>query len=206
MQINTLAFNISGGILLLFAIAILVHIFVIRHWYRNWGATPDERRMALPGDEFIPPHSDVTTRAITILMPKEKIWPWLLLIGVERAGFYSYYWMENLFGAAMPSEKAPLPNLEPLKVGDPVSMMGGGPPQTKLTVSRIEPGSAISFGGWTFFLKPISPESTRLIVRYPFTVGTPGDKAFFYGFFEIIHFILESGMMMGIKQRAETTA
>ena len=204
MQINSLALTVSGGILLLFSITVLIHIIVIRPWYRTWGATPEECMMVLPGDEFIPSHSDVTTRAITIQSPAEKIWPWLLLIGVERAGFFSYYWMENLFGAAMPSENAPLPNREPLKLGDPVSMMGGGPPQTKLTVSRIEPGYTISFGGWTFSLKPVSPGSTRLIVRYPFGVSTAGDAAFFYGFFEIIHFILESGMMMGLKQRAES--
>jgi len=205
MQVNTLAFTIVGAILLLFVIAILVHIFVIRPWYRNWGATADESRMPLPGDHFVPPRSDITTRAITIHASAEKIWPWLIQIGVERAGFYSYYWMENLFGANMPAENAPRPETEPLKLGDPVSMMGGGPPQTKLTVSLIQPDCAISFGGWTFFLKPVGPDTTRLVVRYPFVVDTPGNSAFFYGFFEIIHFILESGMMMGIKQRAEAT-
>jgi hypothetical protein len=84
--------------------------------------------------------------------------------------------------------------------------MSEGPPQTKLTVMRIEPGRSISFAGWTFFLKPLSAQSTRLVVRYPFEVSTFGDAAFFYGFFEIIHFILESGMMMGLKDRAEAGA
>ncbi len=200
---SRLFFGISGGILALFALAILAHIFIFRPWYLSWGATPEETQMALPGDSFIPAGADVTTRAITINAPAAKIWPWMLQIGQERAGFYSYYWLENLFGANMPTRDSSLPQTEPLQVGEMVSMMGDGPPVTKAVVSLIEPEQALSFQGWTLYLKPISPTTTRLIVRYPFDVSSSGMAAYYYGTFEMWHYIMETGMMMGLKQRAE---
>ena len=36
------------------------------------------------------------TRAVSIDAPPEKVWPWLVQIGQDRAGFYSYTWLENL--------------------------------------------------------------------------------------------------------------
>jgi hypothetical protein len=58
--------------------------------------------------------------------------------------------------------------------------------------------------GWTWVLEPASEGATRLIVRYPFVVGADLlGKFFYYAWFEPAHFVMESGMMMGIKQRAE---
>lgn len=58
--------------------------------------------------------------------------------------------------------------------------------------------------GWCYLLQPIDAHTTRLIVRYPFQ---PGDtwmgQLIYYGMFEQAHFIMESGMLLGIKQRAE---
>ena len=39
------------------------------------------------------------THAITITAPASSVWPWILQIGQDRAGYYSYSWLENLFGA-----------------------------------------------------------------------------------------------------------
>ena len=38
-------------------------------------------------------------RAVTIDAPPDKIWPWIMQIGRDRGGFYSYTWLENLIGA-----------------------------------------------------------------------------------------------------------
>jgi hypothetical protein len=40
-------------------------------------------------------------RAVTIDAPVEDVWPWLAQIGQDRAGFYSYEWLENLAGCRM---------------------------------------------------------------------------------------------------------
>ena len=59
------------------------------YWYSHWGATGEERRRHWPGDELVkvPGHS---TRAVTIHAPVEAIWPWIMQIGQDRGGFYSY--------------------------------------------------------------------------------------------------------------------
>ena len=63
------------------------------------GARPSKRsRTTLPGDALTPPPVDQCTRAITIAVPAEAVWPWLVQMGADRGGFYSYAWMENLFG------------------------------------------------------------------------------------------------------------
>ena len=191
------------GILIAFALAVFAHTTIIRPWYLRWGATDEELRMVLPGDQDIPPMSEVSTRAITIHAPADQIWPWLAQIGQERGGFYSYSWMENLFGADMANADHLFPQTEQLQVGDPVSYLRDGPSFTKAQVTLMDPGHVLSMKGWTFYLKPIDDQTTRLIVRYPFQVTTLGSKIYYYLNFEIQHFIMETGMMRGIKQRAE---
>src|SRR5512142_2968459 len=70
----------------------------IHPWMTNWGSTAAERQMALPGDELHRNSTGHTTKAITINAPPDVIWQWLVQIGQDRAGFYSYTWLENLLG------------------------------------------------------------------------------------------------------------
>lgn len=72
-------------------------------------------------------------------------------------------------------------------------------------VCLAKPNHYHSLGGWTLYLKPLNANNTRLIVRYPSMEVRQSNFAalYYYGLFEPLHFIMESGMMMGIKQRAE---
>ena len=54
-----------------------------------WRATPEERRARLPGDELVPAPLLQTTRAVTMDVPPQQVWPWLVQTGQGRAGFYS---------------------------------------------------------------------------------------------------------------------
>jgi hypothetical protein len=73
-----------------------------RPWFLRWGATDEEIGRSWPGDELSPDPVSEATRAITIHAPVEAVWPWLVQIGQDRGGFYSYTWLENLFGASAP--------------------------------------------------------------------------------------------------------
>lgn len=58
--------------------------------------------------------------------------------------------------------------------------------------------------GWEWYLQPLDGDRTRLIVRYPFDwSGSTPLMLFYFTTFEPAHFIMESGMMMGIKTRSE---
>jgi hypothetical protein len=184
----------------------LSYALVVRPWHMHWGATEAEVAMALPGDAWAPPGAEVSTRAITIHAPVSQVWPWVAQLGQERGGFYSYDWLENLFLANMHNADELLPESQRLKVGDRFSYMGDGPAGTYGQILLVEPEHALVVGseGWTWVLEPAGVGDTQLTVRYPFSVGTGLlAKFFYYAWFEPAHFVMESGMMMGIKQQAE---
>ncbi len=63
----------------------------------GWGATGEEAREGLPGDELVAEPATQVTRAITIRAPRDVVWRWVVQLGADRGGFYSYDWLENLF-------------------------------------------------------------------------------------------------------------
>ena len=58
-------------------------------------ATPREQALALPGDELIPNAIDTLTHAVTVAGARNELWPWLAQMGADRAGWYSYDWVDN---------------------------------------------------------------------------------------------------------------
>jgi hypothetical protein len=148
-------------------------------------------------------------------------------LGQDRGGFYSYDRLENLAGAAIHNVERIVSEMQHLKVGDyvPMAPMEWGVPTGGFTVVRIEPERAIvwrqglpedvknlslseteSRGTWSFVLEKIDEGTTRLILRERSGRG-PGmrDVIFHYLFMEKQHFIMERGMLKGIKERAERT-
>src|SRR5690349_20937318 len=73
-----------------------VYLGLLWPWLNRWGATDAELAMPLPGDELAPVAT--STRAITIAAPAGEVWQWLVQVGQDRAGFYSYEWLGNLVG------------------------------------------------------------------------------------------------------------
>ena len=66
---------------------------------RTYGATPEERRRPLPGDELCARPQAITTHAITINAPCEYVWPWLVQMGWGRAQWYTARWVDKLLFA-----------------------------------------------------------------------------------------------------------
>src|ERR1043166_790169 len=81
-------------------LTVIVSTFFLieRPWYLRWGATAQELRNVLPGDEIFPNAAQQNTRAITIHAPITDVWPWVAQIGQDRGGFYSFDLLENLVG------------------------------------------------------------------------------------------------------------
>jgi hypothetical protein len=190
-------------VLTLTSIAVIYGL-LIRPWHMRWGATDEEISMALPGDSYIPQQAVVSTRAITIHARPDAVWPWIVQLGQDRGGFYSYDWLENLFAADMQNANQIMPELQQIQVGDHVSLQRNGP---FAVIARIENERALVMeGGWTWYLEPVDEQSTRLIVRYAsFEVSDPFSRMYYYPIFEPAHFVMEHGMMLGIKARAEGT-
>jgi uncharacterized protein YndB with AHSA1/START domain len=159
---------------------------VIRPWHLRWGAEPEDEGPIV--------------HAVTIDAPVEEVWPWLAQLGQDRAGFYSYEWLENLAGCEMKNADRIHPDWQQRELDETVHLHPAG----GLKVTVFEPGRALGLEGWgTFFLEPLGAAQTRLIARG----GVPrGVGAAAYGMpMEIPHFLMERRMLLGIKERAESS-
>lgn len=189
------------SILLLLGLIVASYILILRPWHLRWGATDAEVSMSLPGDAWIQPGAAVSTRAITIHAPAPKVWQWIVQLGVGRGGWYSHDWLENLFATGMVNADAIKPELQNAELGDAWLFTKLFPFAARVTL--IEPERVLVFDGWTLYLKPLDANTTRLIVRYPMDPDEFINAPLSYSIFEPAHFLMESGMMLGIKQRAE---
>jgi hypothetical protein len=208
------------------AAGVALYKFVLRPWHLSWGATDEETLRSLPGDEIILNPRINATHALTIDAPPQAIWPWLVQMGQGRGGMYTYDWIENLMGLNMKSTDRILPEYQYLQVGDivPFEPGGNGPP-----VVQIEPDRALVLGAkadaqsegpfklndpdpnayfaisWLFFLNRMGEDRTRLIERFRLDWYPPNLKnaIYMYAFLEPGAFLMERGMLLGIKRRAE---
>ena len=177
----------------------------IRPWMTDWGSTAAEQRMTLPGDALIPGGTRRSTLAITIAAPPDVIWPWLVQIGQDRAGYYSYTWLENLVGADIHNADAIHPEWQQLVVGDawrlvaPDYLWGLGQ-EAFSPVLIMEPGRALvveMFGAHV--LEPIDERTTRLLVRGP----TGPANLMSTMVMDPVVFTMYRRMLFGLKARAE---
>jgi hypothetical protein len=199
------------------------YALAVRPWMLRWGASDFELKMTWPGDELTPHSSGGCTRAITIQAPSEQIWPWIMQIGQDRAGFYSYTWLENLFRAEMRNTYRLVPAWQNRSVGEEFWMAAkhryGG--QARMVVARLEPARTLVLvtpqdarsaiergyapnGNWSFNLRPAGAGATRLIMRSVDAESGPYmGRIGGFAFFEPAHFIMERKMMLRIKALAE---
>src|SRR5918993_2607767 len=191
--------------------AVAAYALFIRPWHLRWGAREREVEMPLPGDDFVPDPKCEATHAVTIKAPVAEVWPWLVQVGQDRGGFYSYAWLENLFGCHMRNADRIVPEFQHIEVGGAVRLHPKVPP---LPVLVCEPRRAIVLGSntddpgtWGFYLEEVDANTTRLVVRGRGSWHPNLLKSLFYfGVFEPAHFIMERKMLLGIKERAERTS
>jgi len=182
-----------------------IYLMVILPWMTNWGSTTVEQQMALPGDDLIPHGGRKSTLAVTINAPADVVWQWLVQVGQDRAGFYTYTWLENLVGADIHNTDEIRPEWQHLAVGDawrlvPADYLGGVGKDAAAQVLIVEPGRTLVveiFGA--HFLVPIDEYTTRLIVRGE----SSADNLLITMIWKPIVFTLERRMLLGLKARAE---
>jgi hypothetical protein len=199
---------------------------LLRGWYNRWGATPDELKRQLPGDERVTQPRLGYTRAISIRARPADIWPWLVQLGQERGGFYSYERLENLIGCKIHNADRIVPEWQQLEIGDTVRLGPKGYPLYK--VVAIQPEKAIVIAGadfvteqvipitnpmpdkyvnasWGFYLAPCDDGTTRLILRSRLDFDPPSFANWLIWriLVEPINFVMERKTLLGIKARLE---
>ena len=186
----------------------VLYWFPVRRWMSRWGATPSDLTRVMAGDALLDHHVYSGTMAVIVNARPEHIWPWLVQIGYQRGGLYSYDWLDRLFGYLdRPSATHILPEFQHLAVGD-VIPVGRGP---GWPVAEIEPNRALvldmrNTGGfdwvWQFCLYRIDSERTRLVSRSRVRTRSVGARVATYAI-EPAGFVMTRRMLIGLKQRAE---
>jgi hypothetical protein len=181
-----------------------------RRWHLRWGATRGEATASLPGDSLLPRARYRSTRAITIDAPPCAVWPWLVQVGCQRAGFYSNDLLDNL---GRPSATTIVPSLQHLEVGQWVPMSPAATP-TERTAFQIH---SFKLNEWLLWTKPdstwawqLTPTGggTRLVTRIHAVYDWRNPPIALLGvlLMEFGDFAMLRRMLRGIKARAESLA
>jgi hypothetical protein len=200
--------GIGGAAAILFAL-LTPHL---RDKRSHWGLTAEEAARAYPGDDLVADPEWSWTHAVEIEAPAPVVWPWVAQIGADRAGFYSYQWLENLAGADLVNAERIHPEWQVCK-GDELVVHRQLPP---LVVDRVEPGhwfvahaaSPVVSVTWLFLVEPMGERHCRLVSRY--RCRTKSEEFAAHAVFgpwisEPLGFAMDRRMLLGIKTRAERT-
>ena len=179
------------------------YVRFVRPWQLTWGATSEEVARSLPGDDLVPKPMFDATRAITISAPPDRVWPWLVQVGVTRAGWYSYDLLDNL---GRPSARHIIPELQHLAPGDVVPMSPDGKQGIEVHSLQAPTSMVWSSPGetsWTWQLEPLPHGSTRLITRIRSRMRPTPRSIAFYAVVEIADIWMIRKMLLTIRERAE---
>lgn len=198
---------------LAFLLLALCYILFIRNYLMHWGSTMQEINKYYPGDSILLQPDYENTLTATINKPPSAIWPWIAQMGLNKAGFYSYTWLENIFGCRLHNADQINPEWQKPQPGEyePVCASAEEKNMKGWTIHNVIPGEALVYKSSTdsswmmgFYIDSISDNKSRLITRMRYI--TP-KKFWFYiadkVWMEWAHCIMQRGSLSGIKQRAE---
>jgi hypothetical protein len=165
-------------------LAAAVYGLALRPRLVRWGASDAEVARTFPGGELIPDGTRAATMAVTIEAPAADVWPWLVQMGWDRAGWYSWDRLDN---GGRPSARNVHPEWQNLSVGDHLSAWSPGGPMDAWEVAVLEPRRFLGLRGlsdlrgrvldptqprppayieglWGFLLEELAGDRTRLVV------------------------------------------
>jgi hypothetical protein len=171
-----------------FVLGVGVGAGVYECWVRprlnGWGATEDEVAGPFPGADLVLEGKRSSTMAVTIAASPEQVWPWLVQMGWERGGWYSWDRLDN---AGRQSASEVHPEWQDVAVGDQLSLWAMGRRMDAYRVGVLEPNRFLGLYGctdllgrwldpkeprpafymegiWGFLLKPLPGGRTRLVI------------------------------------------
>jgi hypothetical protein len=190
-------------------LAVIV-MFALLPWMDKWGATDDETAASFVGDELVPSPRLLYTRAVTVNAAPEQIYPWIVQLGADKGGMYSYTWLETLIQCPQTNADRIHEEWQNLKVDDKVLMCPDENMPPAYIVAMIEENHAIVMGHkenddwveiWQFNLVPQDDGTTRFLVRSRSSL-----EGWFWDIIRPGEFIMMRRMMLTIKEQAEGMA
>jgi hypothetical protein len=198
MQASTITISISLIVL------VFLYLVFFRPWQLRWGATDAEVKRSMPGDEIVGKPSFNATRAVTIHAPAQNIYPWIVQMGVTRAGWYSYDLLDNL---GRRSAESILPEHQNIQVGDLISMSPDG--KQGMWVKYFRKNKWMLWWDkkgdttWIWEIHPQEENQFRLITRVRVKYRLFSPAILFNLLTEFFDILMMRKSMLGIKRRAE---
>ena len=118
----------------------------VRPRLMRWGATDEEVAGRYPGADLVPDGNRAATMAVTIEAPPEQVWPWLVQMGGDRGGWYSWDVLDN---GGRPSAHEVHPEWQGLALGDYVKYWTRSGPVDAWEVAALEPNRFLGLRGLT---------------------------------------------------------
>jgi hypothetical protein len=197
---------LAGAAAVLALVAAVAGMRRYRRWHLSWGATDAEVAAPMPGDDLVDPAGFVATRAVTIEAPPEQVWPWIVQIGVGRAGFYSYDRLDNQ-GRSSATEI--LPEFQDVHEGDTAAPMVEDPDDRMVfRVAQVDPPRTLVWAkadsSWVWSLRELPGGRTRLVVRLKQHYGRRPSAAATVALLEAADFPMMRRQLLNIRERAAT--
>lgn len=169
-------------------------------------AVAADRAWRLAGDEVLPDADAQLTHAIAIDARPAAVWPWLVQMGGQRGGWYSWDRLDN--GGRRSADRI-IPELQHLHLGDVLPWRPDAP--EGFEVIRIEPESALVVRGgsprfdgtWAFALEPLGATRTRLVTRYRAVFRPGAHPGLMKPMMAAVHGFMERKQLRTIKHHAE---
>jgi hypothetical protein len=202
-------YNLAISLLIIIFIIILqlsiYHVF-LKPIITTWGASKKEVSMPMAGDD----RSLIikSTRGILISAKQNEVWKWLIQLGADRCGFYSYSFIEKALGYKTRHQDFIQPELNEIKAGDLIR--GSIDEKSSIVpynfrVLYVKPEETFVLENWgTFLLKETDNQQTRLIIRTQENKASNARSKMMSYIMVPLHYIMERRTLIGIKERVES--
>ena len=210
-------------IIALLGISAAIYALAIRPRLVRWGASDDEIQRPFPGADVIPGGRRGATMARTIDAPPSRVWPWLVQMGCDRGGWYSWDRLDN---GGVPSATEIRPEWQTVAVGDRFASTPGGRAWFEVAALdrerllalrapiRLPDARPFATSGrrpdfyvdalWGFTLTELPGGRTRLVVS-GYSSARPRllQAILDFLFWEPAHWIMQTRQFANLKRRAE---
>jgi hypothetical protein len=172
----------------------------------------------LPGDDLVAAPRWNWTHGVEIEAAAAEVWPWVAQVGADRAGFYSYQWLENLAGCQVRNAERVHPEWE-VQPGDGLRLHPNLPPLSVVSLERGRyfvahaPADAAARAAgqlwieasWLFYVEPIGESRCRFVSRYRAACSEDRATRLAFGptFLEPIAAEMDRRMLLGVRERVE---
>ncbi len=209
-------------LVVLLAAGVASYATVVRPRLLGWGATDEELAEPYPGADLVPNGRRTATMSVTLDAPPSDVWPWLVQMGADRAGWYSWDRLDN---GGRPSSDRLHAEWQQIAVGDRRPSTPDG--TYWFEVAALEPGRFLALRApldlahasrpfdtagprpaiysdstWCFLLRELPGGMTRLIVS-GYAASRPRALTVIADFlvWEPVHWLMQTRQFANLKRR-----